>query len=91
MWATLYGLGGYFLGKNVTRLAGPVGIAVAVIAAIIIIAFLVFLKRNEKRLEEEAERALPGPLDLRPAKGRQARDSTHPPEQPQARDDGSPA
>ena len=27
------------------------------------IAFLVFVHRNEQRLEEEAERALPGPLD----------------------------
>ena len=69
VWATIYGVGGYALGKNVTRLAGPVGIAVAVIAAIIIIAFLVFLKRNEKRLEDEAERALPGPLDLRAGRG----------------------
>ena len=63
VWATIYGVGGYALGKNVTRLAGPVGIAVAVIAALIIVVFLVFLKRNEKRLEEEAVRALPGPLE----------------------------
>src|SRR6266516_5311008 len=90
LWATIYGLGGYFLGKNVNRLAGPVGIATVIIAALIIIVFLVFLKRNEKRLEEEAERALPGPLDLRPPKQRPARDSTHPPEQPQARDDARP-
>ena len=63
VWATIYGVGGYALGKNVTRLAGPVGIAVAVIAALIIVVFLVFLKRNEKRLVEEAVRALPGPLE----------------------------
>ena len=63
LWATIYGIGGYALGKNVHRIAGPVGIVVGVIAAIIIIAFLVFLKRNEKRLEDEAERALPGSLD----------------------------
>jgi uncharacterized membrane protein len=63
VWATIYGMDGYFLGKNVTRLAGPVGVAMAIIAAITIIIFLVFLKRNEKRLEEEAVRALPGPLD----------------------------
>ena len=63
VWATIYGMGGYVLGKNVNRLAGPVGIALAVIAALIIIVFLVVLKRNETHLEEEAERALPGPLD----------------------------
>jgi len=33
-----------------------------VLAVLVIIAFLVFLRRNEHRLEEEAERALPGPL-----------------------------
>lgn len=63
LWAAIYGFGGYLLGKNVHRFAGPVGIVVGIIAAIIIIAFLVFLARNEKRLEDEAERALPGPLD----------------------------
>ena len=64
MWATIYGTGGYHLGKNVNRLTGPVGIATVIIAAIIIIIFLVVLKRNEKRLEEEAVRAIPGPLEV---------------------------
>jgi membrane protein DedA with SNARE-associated domain len=63
VWATLYGLGGYFLGENVHRLTGPLGIIFVVLAVIIIIGLLVFLRRNERRLEDEAERALPGPLD----------------------------
>ena len=62
VWATLYGLGGYFLGNNVHRLTGPIGTVGLVLAVLVIIAFLVFLRRNEHRLEEEAERALPGPL-----------------------------
>jgi len=62
VWATLYGLGGYLLGDNVHRLTGPVGAVALVLAVLVIIAFLVFLRRNEHRLEEEAERALPGPL-----------------------------
>lgn len=62
-WATIYGLGGYLLGKNVNRLTGPVGIITIVLAAIIIVGFLIFLKRNEKQLEEKAVQALPGPLD----------------------------
>jgi membrane protein DedA with SNARE-associated domain len=62
-WATLYGLAGYFLGDNVHRLTGPVGIVAIVLAVVIIIAFLFFLRRNEHRLEDEAERALPGSLD----------------------------
>lgn len=63
VWATLFGLGGYFLGDRVHQLSGPVGIIALVIAALILIAFFIFLRRNEKRLEDEAERALPGPLD----------------------------
>ena len=62
-WATIYGLGGYFLGDNIHRLTGPVGIIFIVLAVLIIIAFVVFVWRNERRLEEEAKKALPGPLD----------------------------
>jgi membrane protein DedA with SNARE-associated domain len=63
VWATVYGLGGYFLGDNVHRLTGPVGIVTIVLAVCLIIAFLLFVRRNEHRLEDEAERALPGSLD----------------------------
>src|SRR5947208_3632947 len=63
VWATVYGLGGYFLGNNIHRLAGPVGTITIVLAVLIIIALLVFVWRNERRLEEKAEKALPGPLE----------------------------
>jgi YihY family inner membrane protein len=72
LWATIYGLGGYVLGNNVHRLTGPVGIATVTLAVLIIIVFLFFLRRNEKRLEEEAVRALPGPLDAYHPKSRHA-------------------
>ncbi len=64
VWATLYGLGGYFLGDNIHRLVGPVGIVFLVLAVLLIIAGIVIVRRNEERLEDEAERALPGPLDV---------------------------
>ena len=64
LWATLYGLGGYALGNNVHKLTGPVGIASVVLAVLVIGAGLVVLRKNEHRLEEEAERAMPGPLDV---------------------------
>src|SRR5439155_26971868 len=44
VWATLYGLGGYVLGNNVTRLAGPAGIGLSVIAALPPIGFLFVVK-----------------------------------------------
>ena len=62
LWATLYGIGGYALGDNIHRLSGPVGVATVVLAILVIIIAFVLLRRNEARLEDEAERALPGPL-----------------------------
>jgi membrane protein DedA with SNARE-associated domain len=72
LWAALYGTGAYLLGDQVHRLTGSVGKALAVLAVLAIIAAIVFLKRNEQRLEDEAEAAMPGPLDqYQPRKRRQ--------------------
>jgi len=62
-WATLYGLGGYFLGEEIHRLTGSVGIVTIVLAVLIIIASLIFVRRQEKQLEEKAEKAFPGPIE----------------------------
>ena len=62
-WATLFGLGGYFLGEEIHRLTGPVGTITIVLAVLIIIAFLIFVWRNERQLEEKAEKAFPGPIE----------------------------
>jgi membrane protein DedA with SNARE-associated domain len=63
-WATLFGLGGYLLGDNIHRLTGPVAFITIVLAALVIIALLVYVRRHEHQLEAEAERALPGSLDV---------------------------
>jgi membrane protein DedA with SNARE-associated domain len=65
VWASVYGLGAYMFGKEIHRVAGPIGAGLGAAALIVIIAFAVFLRRNETRLEDEAERALPGPLNAR--------------------------
>jgi len=65
LWALLYGIGAYLLGQELNRLTRTADLAVALVAAAVVAAFLVFLARNERRLEEEAERALPGPLGMR--------------------------
>lgn len=65
VWAAAYGFGAYFLGTAIHRLIGPVGVTLAVLAVLCIVAGAVFLRRNEERLEREAETALPGPLRQR--------------------------
>src|SRR5256884_1708745 len=47
VWATLYGLGGYWLGKNIDPLDGAVGTLSFVPAGIIIIAHLIFVLGND--------------------------------------------
>lgn len=62
VWATLYGVGAYYLGHAAEHLAKPVGIALGAAAAVAIVAALVLLRRHQAQLEAAAERALPGPL-----------------------------
>jgi len=77
VWATVFGLGGYALGDNVHRLTGPVGIGGALLGASLALAGVVWLRRNERRLADEAERALPGPFGSERAQG-SARDTPPP-------------
>lgn len=63
VWASAYGVAAFRLGQEVERLAKPVGIALAVAAVIAIVVLLVVLRAQEARLEQEVERALPGPLE----------------------------
>ncbi len=58
VWATLYGVGAYLLGNLATRLAGPVGIGIGIVAAIAVVISVLVLRRNEKRLEDEASRSM---------------------------------
>jgi membrane protein DedA with SNARE-associated domain len=62
VWASIFGAGGYALGRAFEVYARPVGIAVLVAA---VAGFLIsgwFVRRHEEQLEEEAERTFPGPL-----------------------------
>ena len=57
-WTGGYGFGAYLLGNQVHRLLGPVGIVLAVAAAIIIVWLILFVRRHEHRLVREAEAEL---------------------------------
>ena len=62
-WATIYGLGAYYLGDNIHRFTGPVGYALIALGILSFIASIFLVRRNEERLEKEAEEAMPGPID----------------------------
>jgi membrane protein DedA with SNARE-associated domain len=64
VWSAAYGFGAYFLGKQLHRLLGPIGIAISAVALAVLIGWFVFLRRNEARLQTEAERAFPGPIKV---------------------------
>jgi membrane protein DedA with SNARE-associated domain len=62
VWATIFGVGGYWLGRAFEAYARPVGITILIVA---VVGFLIgarFVRYHEQQLQEEAERALPGPL-----------------------------
>ena len=62
VWASIFGVGGYLLGRAFETYAKPVGLAVLAVA---VIAFLLagrFVRSHAEQLQEEAERAFPGPL-----------------------------
>src|SRR6266566_3435370 len=63
IWSTLYGVAAYLLGQQLLRLSGSIDLALAIIGVAVIIAAIVFLRRNEARLQREADAALTGPLE----------------------------
>ena len=51
-------------------MVGPGGIVTVVLAVFLLIAAFVIVRRNEQRLQDEAERALPGALDAYQPRGK---------------------
>ncbi len=62
IWATIYGLAAFELGREFERLEGPIVIVLALITVISFVLGGMFVKRHEAQLTAEAERAMPGPL-----------------------------
>lgn len=64
-WAVLFGSLGYLFGAEAHKIAGPFGLAMLAIALIACFFGWRFYKTHESRLMEEAQLALPGPLENR--------------------------
>ena len=62
IWSTLYGVAAYLLGQQLLRLSGPIDLALAIIGIVVIVAAIVFLRRNEARLQREADAAMTRPI-----------------------------
>jgi membrane protein DedA with SNARE-associated domain len=62
VWATIVGLAAYTLGKSIHAIQGPLAMVGVTFALCVLFAIFVYLRRNEARLEAEAEAAFPGHL-----------------------------
>lgn len=58
LWACLYGLGAYWLGKEAERIAKPAGLAFGAVAAVVIVVAFVMVRRRETALIERAKRVM---------------------------------
>jgi membrane protein DedA with SNARE-associated domain len=63
LWSLVFGLGAYWAQDAFHRLSTPANIAFGVIGLSVAAWLIWFGHRNAERLEEQAERALPGPLE----------------------------
>ncbi len=62
-WAALFGTLGYVFGAEAHKIAGPFGITMLAIVLVLLFFGWRFYKSHEARLMQEAEAALPGPLE----------------------------
>lgn len=65
IWAAIYSFVPYEIGNTVNKASSSVDIALGVLAAVIIVATIVVVRRKAADLEEAAEAAYPGPLPER--------------------------
>lgn len=63
VWSGIYALGFYYIGRSLESVRGPVDYALGALAVVVVIGGIVWIRRHTKRLEAEAERAYPGPLE----------------------------
>lgn len=63
IWSGIFTIAFYYAGSGLSKARGPVDYALGGVAAVVVIGFIIWLRRHEKRLEVEAEKVYPGPLE----------------------------
>jgi membrane protein DedA with SNARE-associated domain len=61
-WAALFGWAGYAFGKRIEEVTSSLAVFSVILVAAAFLAGMWFVRRHEASLEEQAERAHPGPL-----------------------------
>lgn len=59
-WASVFGMGAYFLGDHFTRVASPVALLLFIAAVALVAASMYFFRNHEIELERRANEALSG-------------------------------
>jgi membrane protein DedA with SNARE-associated domain len=62
VWATIFGLLGFYGQKAFERLSTPINVSLGAVGLIAIVVFTLALRRRTERLADVAEQAYPGPL-----------------------------
>jgi membrane protein DedA with SNARE-associated domain len=63
LWAMVFGISAYTLGRQIESIAGPMVLVLGLFAVVAIIIGGYFVRGHEAQLEAKAEKALPGPLE----------------------------
>ena len=62
LWSAIYTFAAYLLGTTLQKNSGTINLVLGVVAAVVILTVILFVRRQLKRLEARAEAAYPGPL-----------------------------
>lgn len=62
VWSGIYAFAAYYAGSSLRRSNGKIDIVIGVVAAVVIVAMFLFVRRQGGKLQARAEAAYPGPL-----------------------------
>jgi membrane protein DedA with SNARE-associated domain len=65
LWAACYGLAAFYFGKSIEAFTRPVGLALLLLGAVLLLLLLWFIRLHEAELLAKAERTFPGPVNRR--------------------------